>query len=489
MPEALALVYRHYYTIAIANQWVAMCKSVRRDGLITHFKRLFAPTSEKSFTTWFGNVITPQYIFRPNSLENLKDIVKNAKTNGKKIRCAGQGHSWSSLSVTKDYLVVVTDLDKVIEIKKTEKYGWTVTALAGTQIKTVEQALLKNNPPLAFESMTVPDTFRISGIVAVGGHGGKTGGPSISDLVVKLEIVTGDGELQEFSNEKDPVELNAARVNLGLLGIVYSITFRVEPLFNLRMNDIVSPIKDGLKPANIKQAFDNSDTMEIFYWPFNKGRIDLSNDDIWIKQFVRTQDPPTTTRTILNKILNDALIQASNCSAEIFLEHPKLTPAIKAAQWLIVKKTFKSEVMTAIDGIHYLTGTEVVRYDDAGFVFKVDPDFTNVATELLFLINKIAEYANKDKYPINLAASARILRASAALLSPAFDSDPNAIYCFIEIGSIKSDSWVEFLNEASARWTSKYQAGTHWAKEWESLPGINQSLRKSLGNRLETFEK
>ncbi|CAG8492366.1 5968_t:CDS:2 [Ambispora leptoticha] len=190
-------------------------KSIKRNELIENFKRLFAPTSEKSFTTWFGNVITPQYIFRPNSLDDLKDIVKNAKINGKKIRCAGRGHSWTSLSNTKDYLVIVNNLSNVTEVTKTDTYGWTITALAGTQIKTMEQALLKNNPPLAFKTMPAPDFFSASGIIAVAAHGGVTAAPSASDLVVKLQMVSGDGELQEFSNEKDPVEFNAAKLNLG----------------------------------------------------------------------------------------------------------------------------------------------------------------------------------------------------------------------------------------------------------------------------------
>ncbi|CAG8529243.1 4580_t:CDS:2, partial [Ambispora gerdemannii] len=464
-------------------------KSVRRDGLIANLQHLFAPTSEKSFTTWYGTEITPQYIFRPKSLDDLKDIVKNAKINGKKIRCVGQGHSWASLSITKDYLVIVNDLNKVVEIKKTDKYGWTVTALAGTQIKTIEEELLKNTPSLAFESMTVPDFLSASGIIAVGAHGGKTGGPGVSDLVVKLQIVTGDGELQEFSNEKDPVEFNAARLNLGLLGIAYSVTFRVEPLFNLRVTDLVFPIKDWLNAANIKRIVSDSDTINFSYWPFNKGHIDLSNDDIWIKQFIRTQEAPTTTKTVLDTIFNEAVIQGANIGKETFMERPELTPIVKAAAWLIYKKTFKSEVLTSTDAIHFTPGYENIKAEDASFAFKVDPDFTNVAAEFWYLIDKIAEYARKGKFPLNITVSARIIRASAALLAPNFDSDPNSFYCFIEINSVKNTKgWNEFFNEIGARWIG-IKARPHWAKEWESLPGIKPFLRTSLGNRLETFEK
>ncbi|CAG8628299.1 14461_t:CDS:2 [Ambispora leptoticha] len=465
-------------------------KSVRSE-LIENFKRLFAPTSEKSFTTWFGNVITPQYIFRPNSLEDLQDIVKNAKTNGKKIRCAGRGHTWTSLSVTKDYLVIVNNLNKVVEITNTDKNGWTVTVLSGTQIKTIEHALLQNNPPLAFESMTVPNFFSASGVIAVGAHGCKTGGPSISDLVVKLQIVSEDGELQEFSNEKDPVEFSAAKLNLGLLGIIYSVTFRVEPLYNLRVNDIVIPIKTWLNPASIKKTLDTSDSLDIIYWPFNKGKIDLSNDDIWIKQFVRTQETPTMSQLDLDHLLQ-LFYNISRHSFDLLLKTPNLTPITKGFEWNdIVKETLvTNQVLIATDALHFLPDSELIVAEDSTFVVKADPDFTNIATAFSFTINKIGEYARKGKFPINISVAFRLLRASTALLSPAFDSDPNAVYSFFELTTYKNTpGWLDFQTEVSQELMSKYGARPHWAKEWESVPGIKQYLHKALGDRIATFEK
>jgi hypothetical protein len=79
---------------------------------------------------WAGNIsFKPDKIFNPKSVEDLKNYVKSAQKNGKKIRCAAEGHSWSSLSVTNDYLVILNNMDK-IDIEKRDD-GYVVHAEAG----------------------------------------------------------------------------------------------------------------------------------------------------------------------------------------------------------------------------------------------------------------------------------------------------------------------------------------------------------------------
>ncbi|CAG8838424.1 30703_t:CDS:1, partial [Racocetra persica] len=64
------------------------------------------PIENKTWENWNGAIsISPNAIFEPTTLGDLVDIVKLAKINNKSIRCAAQGHTTSSLSVTEDYLV------------------------------------------------------------------------------------------------------------------------------------------------------------------------------------------------------------------------------------------------------------------------------------------------------------------------------------------------------------------------------------------------
>ncbi|CAG8630896.1 5913_t:CDS:2, partial [Ambispora leptoticha] len=447
----------------------------------------------KKWHNWAGNVVVePESIFHPSSLQDLKEIVKKAKKNGKKIRCVAEGHTWSSLSVTKDYLVIVRNLDQ-IQVEKSEKYGWTVTAEAGATIKQIDDVLRNHKPPLAFDSMTVLNSVRASGVVATGSHGARTRGATIPDEAVTLQIVTDDGELHEFSDEKDPLEMRAARINLGLFGIIYKVTWRVQPLFNLRMIDFQLPIKSWLNPATLKEFVEKSDSVEIFYWPFNEGEFDPNDDKIWVKQWLRTDDPVTNSQTELGvkRVFDDLGTKFGDRLYEFIVKCPEGTPHLSNLLWKAGPASKpKNVVLQAPDAIHYQAGIDNVPCEDLEFVFKVDEDFANVVEEFNHIVNTVYAYANKGKFPMNLTAEMRITRASSSLLAPGFDEDPNAIYCFMEVLSIRNTpGWEEFSSGFATRWMEKYKARPHWAKYWEYVPGIKPYLHEILGERLQMFER
>ncbi|CAG8733260.1 19549_t:CDS:1, partial [Racocetra persica] len=109
---------------SIVYKYVAVCTN---EDFVT---RSAKPIENKTWENWNGVIhILPNAIFEPSTLEDLIDIVKLAKTNNKTIRCAAQGHTESSLSVTENYLVVVKKLNQ-ITVQKHPNYGWTVTAEA-----------------------------------------------------------------------------------------------------------------------------------------------------------------------------------------------------------------------------------------------------------------------------------------------------------------------------------------------------------------------
>ncbi|CAG8515018.1 11813_t:CDS:2 [Ambispora gerdemannii] len=463
--------------------------SRRKTEVLRNFKRTFSPTSETSWHNWAGNVVVkPEFIFRPTSVDDLKDIVKKAKEKGKKVRCAAEGHSWSSLALTKDYLIVVTNLTKV-EVKQDKKYGWTATAEAGASIKQVDDALRNHDPPLTIESMTVLNSVRAAGVVATGSHGAKFEGRSIPDNVVALQIVTGDGELHEFTEENDPNEMNAARISLGLLGVIYSVTFRVVPMFNLRMIDSFPLATDWIKPENFKHIVETSDGIEIFYWPLNQGTIDNSKDVMWVKQWVKTNDKPTYTQQELAAI-NQSAENGTKFSKSIYdlmLLAPELTPALTGFLWKQSRKP-SDAVYQAPDAIHYQAGIDNLPVENIEFSYKLDNNYTKVVDEFNYFFERLGNYSKQGKFPVMLA-EIRIIKSSPLWLATTYDEDPNAVYGCIEILSYRNNpDYLEFAKEMGKRLMDKYQARPHWAKNWEPIPGIKSYLHDLLGDRILKFE-
>lgn len=113
--------------------------------------------STDPWTNWAGNVTSnPERTFHPKTLHDLQVIVREANAHNKKIRCAGSGHSWSTVASTNDYLVDVKGMNKIHTPISSEN-GWTVTIEMGVLVSELDNALRQNNPPLALPSNVVPN--------------------------------------------------------------------------------------------------------------------------------------------------------------------------------------------------------------------------------------------------------------------------------------------------------------------------------------------
>ncbi|CAG8674871.1 12669_t:CDS:2, partial [Gigaspora rosea] len=205
---------------------------------------------------------------------------------------------------------------------------------------TKEKTALRNHdPPLTINSATVYNPPRISGVIATESHGPITNSSIMPDQLCSMKIVTASGEVREFSKEISESEYNVAKLNSGLLGIIYSATFRVQPMYNLRMSDTFYSINEWLNPKNLKDL------------------LDLSDDQIWVKTFVRTDDPASFTQQQLEQSLPNQTQKA--------IQHFGNT----------------SFVYQVPDAMHYVVSEESIKLEIMEIAFKADPDLSNVVAE------------------------------------------------------------------------------------------------------------
>ncbi|CAG8812300.1 40617_t:CDS:2, partial [Gigaspora margarita] len=488
-------ILKYLLLLIISTVYKSVAVSIIKDPVI----RSATPISNKTWENWNGAIdISPNAIFEPSTLQDLIDIVKLAKKNNKTIRCAAQGHTVSSLSVTDHYLVVVNNLNKA-KVQKHSKYGWTVTAEAGMSLSELDQALRAHNPPLTLNSETVYNSFRVSGVIAVGAHGANPRSGIMSDQLNSLKIVTDSGEVREFNEEINESEFNAAKVNLGLLGIIYSVTFRVQPMYNLIMNDNYVSINEWLNANNVKKLLNSSDGIELFYWPFNgfnqsdPNPFDTNKDLVWVKNWVRTDKPVSITQKQLEQLRKTQrqgmILQYQLLSS--LLKNPEETPNITSSIWEdFISSGNKSLVLEAPDAFHYVPAEESVKLDLMEFGFKVDPDFSNVVTEFLFAIKTMYKFAKQGKFPLNYIIDLRIIKSTKALLSTTFDNDSEALYCQLDFETAyRTPSWEEFGKFMAKRYFDKYKAKPHWAKEWEFIPNVTSYLSNVLSDQIKQFEQ
>ncbi len=93
---------------------------------------------------WSGSVqAIPRQIVKPHSVDELARLIGAYGRDGRRVRVAGAGHSFTPLVQSDDVLV---SLDELQGIEKIDTEHSTVTVLGGTRLKSLGEALYDHGP-------------------------------------------------------------------------------------------------------------------------------------------------------------------------------------------------------------------------------------------------------------------------------------------------------------------------------------------------------
>jgi len=280
-------------------------------------------------------------------------------------------------------------------------------------------------------------------------------------------------------------------VSLGLLGIIYSMKFKVEPQFHFRAIDTVKLNSDLMgHPDKLKALVLEHDSVELLYWPFNSQGLTPVGDKILIKTWDRTTDPVTESDlgAFWRDVSQNLSLEFGDKFYELIVKVPSATPFFSAMAFKAFKES--SQVLRADRAIHYQHGIDHVNCVDMCLPFKCNDSFSNVCEAWNSTIDKMYARAKDNSFPLNLVLETRFIRASSSILSPVYDKDPKAIYAMIEILSLpNTPDWTRFHIDVGTDWMKKYNARAHWAKIWEDIPDIIPHIKKELGPNIAQFEK
>ncbi|XP_068707083.1 L-gulonolactone oxidase-like [Montipora foliosa] len=227
-----------------------------------------------------------------NGVGQLAALCKYATDNQYSIRAVGTGSSWSRLTHTKDILVEMTSLKRFITPEpisredNMSKEFVDIEVEAGMRVVDfVEQ--LDRDYGLALDMIGNYAGQTVGGVASTSTHGSGIFSGTLSTLVVGLHLVVSggiqvkvSGGLQTIDDCKekidnaqygdDPVEiksddvLKACAVGLGCMGIVYSITYRCVPMYNIeeirKKYSVRWTQPDGIKvPTDFEQMYGDRD--------------------------------------------------------------------------------------------------------------------------------------------------------------------------------------------------------------------------------------
>ncbi|TCB99613.1 FAD-binding protein [Micromonospora zingiberis] len=211
----------------------------------------------RPFVNWSGSLtFTPAGHAEPADEDEVRDLIVRARESGRTLRPVGSGHSSSPLVRTDGLLVSLDRMAGVID-----KAGEFATVLGGTRLKALGEGLY--DAGLAMDNLGDVDYQSIAGATATGTHGTGLGFGNLSTQVTGVRLVTGTGETLDISADQNAELLPAARLSLGVLGVVTQLTLGVQPRYELRRRAWCAPVEWTLDHlAELQHTNRNMD----FYW-------------------------------------------------------------------------------------------------------------------------------------------------------------------------------------------------------------------------------
>jgi FAD/FMN-containing dehydrogenase len=284
-----------------------------------------ASSSAPAWENWSGNLLHKpptdggNYYFMPANLTELRAVLaETAKVAGATLRVSGQRHSQPPLvigdnrdaapSAAKAFLVEMScyrDLgpgqDQNIVLGPGANK---VTVNTGVREDELDAFLTSNN--LMLRTVTAGGFFSIGGMTAVDVHGGTVDAPIFAETVSAFNLVRADGSLLTIDDQSPAVggwsPLRFARVSLGGLGIVTSVTIDVLPrpyATSLQGGSERLGIAD--KPAFVdrfQRLLENHARLEIFFTAYATSWVNtfpVNANNFLVLWWDVVSDPPVKT--------------------------------------------------------------------------------------------------------------------------------------------------------------------------------------------------
>jgi L-gulonolactone oxidase len=214
-----------------------------------------------TWRNWAGNQrCNPAAVEHPTSEDELAAVVKQAAAAGRRVKAVGAGHSFTDAALTDGTQVV---LDRYNHILQADSATRRVTVQAGITIAALNDALARQG--LAMPNLGDIAYQSISGAISTATHGTGAKLTGIAGQIVGLSLVTGDGSIVRCSAEDEADVFHAARVGVGALGLISTVTLQCVPAF--RLHAIEEPMRVDHVLENIDSYVDGNDHFEFFWVP------------------------------------------------------------------------------------------------------------------------------------------------------------------------------------------------------------------------------
>ena len=385
------------------------------------------------WSNWAGDQrCRPARVASPRTVAELAEAIGAAAAAGQKVSVAGSGHSFTETAMTDGTMIGVEALRGVLDA---DRGSGLVRVGGGTVLRELNDALAGLG--LALENLGDIDAQTVAGAISTGTHGTGAKLRNISSQVVAMELALADGSVRELTAEGDPELLRAARVSIGALGAICSVTLRCVPAFTLHRVDKPVPREEVLD--SFQERADAHEHFELFTFPYADSALVLERN---------TTEGPPRPRGRAGAFLNDVVLE--NWALEAVSAAGKALPrAIPSLSRFAARLASGSRSTDRSDRI--FANERRVRFTE--MEYGVPREHGPEAAR------RVIEWIRSNRYPVFFPIEMRVTAGDDALLSPSHERDT----AYIAVHQYRSMEWRPYF-EAVEAIMNDYGGRPHWGK-------------------------
>ncbi|MDP9189123.1 MAG: FAD-binding protein [Actinomycetota bacterium] len=387
----------------------------------------------KEWRNWAGDQrCLPMRIAAPGGRGELVENVKRAADAGLNVRAVGSGHSFTDVACTGGLMLDLHKLNRVLDV---DQGSGLVKVEGGIGLRTLSEAIWGYG--LALENLGDIDRQSAAGAISTATHGTGSRFRNLSALVAAMELVLPDGTLLELSEESDAEALRAARVSLGALGVIATLTLRTVPAFTIRRVDSPMPLEEALE--RIDDLADGSDHFEFYVFPHTQRALLRSSE--------RTDDPPRP-RNAVREYGTEVVIEnwVLGAIARLGRRSPSRVPALSEFVSKQIGDTTKQDRSYRV-----FASRRRVRFTEMEYAIP-----RRHAAEGL---RRALDVAERAEPAVGFPIEVRFVAADDAFLSPAHERDT----CYIAVHQFEGMAWEGYFRSIESI-MSDYGGRPHWGK-------------------------
>ncbi|EGD82570.1 galactonolactone dehydrogenase [Salpingoeca rosetta] len=171
---------------------------------------------------WSGtHTAWPRVFVEPNSLGEVEDALARAHATGQRLRVVGSAISPNGLAFSDEGMLSMVNCNRVLWVDPDSKQ---VCVEAGARVADVVEKLRPYG--LTLQNYASIREQQIGGFVQAGAHGTGAAIPPADDQVVGFSLITPAQGTLSVTRESHPELFDLARVGLGALGIMGTVTLQ-----------------------------------------------------------------------------------------------------------------------------------------------------------------------------------------------------------------------------------------------------------------------